>query len=238
MTFSATRIVDDRQVIFCWDLKIDATEHDMTHIKPIVGWFAVDAPPQLWNSKREQAFQLKCNLLQTVFNKCSQVREWAISLTSDFSTLDTDELIELKAICLECARQTEWKIFYDWGDDMGIFHLNLSMEIAKRVGYDLKSNPNHGFVYLVKSNTAHYKIGKSIHPKQRVKEFVDGNVLLPIEFDLQHTIETDNCHNLEKLFHNKYAKNRVRGEWFVLDEQDIERIKRINGCVFYLPQSA
>ena len=44
----------------------------------------------------------------------------------------------------------------------------------------------------------------------------------PFEYDLLHTIETENAWQLEQELHMFFAEKRAQGEWFVLDEDDIQ----------------
>lgn len=83
-----------------------------------------------------------------------------------------------------------------------------------------------GYVYVVKLDK-HYKIGISKTPESRLKEFT----LLPYELEtiiLERVIDYD---KREKELHEHFADKRVRGEWFLLDNNDIEYIKN------YLKQS-
>ena len=81
-----------------------------------------------------------------------------------------------------------------------------------------------GYVYFIKefhSNT--YKIGKAKNLENRLKIF---EVKLPFEWELVHSIKSDDYSLDEKLAHLFFKKKRVRGEWFNLNESDLELIKR------------
>lgn len=79
---------------------------------------------------------------------------------------------------------------------------------------------NDGYVYLVKLDK-HYKIGISISPESRLQEFT----LLPYPLEDICIEKVKNYKQVEKELHKIYTKKRVRGEWFSLDENDIEFIK-------------
>lgn len=79
-----------------------------------------------------------------------------------------------------------------------------------------------GFVYLLKSSTGHYKIGRTANPKNRLKTF---GVKLPFETEFIALIESENMFALEAELHERYAGKRVNGEWFDLSREDIEYIK-------------
>lgn len=79
-----------------------------------------------------------------------------------------------------------------------------------------------GFVYLIQSPTGAYKIGRTTNPNDRMKTF---SVKLPFEVDYVCVIQTDDMYGLESQLHNKFAKNRVNGEWFALTPDEVEYIK-------------
>lgn len=79
-----------------------------------------------------------------------------------------------------------------------------------------------GYVYLVQSISGAYKIGRTSNPANRLKTF---NVKLPFEVEYLAVIPTSNMHGLEAELHNKYAQQRINGEWFDLSPADVEYIK-------------
>lgn len=86
------------------------------------------------------------------------------------------------------------------------------------------SRQQPGYVYLIKSSTGHWKIGRSKNPKDRLKTF---GVILPFEVQYEHLIPADDMCKAESALHEKYAEKRVNGEWFLLTEDDIADIKAI-----------
>ena len=80
--------------------------------------------------------------------------------------------------------------------------------------------PSSGYVYLVKMGE-HYKIGISKQPSLRLKEFT----LLPYPLEKICIKKVNNYKNCEEELHKIFAKKRVRGEWFSLEEKDIAFIK-------------
>lgn len=82
----------------------------------------------------------------------------------------------------------------------------------------------YGYLYLLKCGE-HYKIGFSNTPKRRLKQFRTGS---PLPVLLVHTIKTAFYRQIEQQLHYKFAKKRVRGEWFTLDDADVEYIKSLN----------
>jgi hypothetical protein len=47
----------------------------------------------------------------------------------------------------------------------------------------------------------------------------------PFETELIHALQVADVYSAEKRLHSKFADKRVNGEWFELDETDIEYIK-------------
>ena len=82
-----------------------------------------------------------------------------------------------------------------------------------------------GYVYLLKSPTAFWKIGKTKNPDDRRKTF---SVKLPFEVQYAHLIYCHDMHKLEKEMHIIFKKKRVDGEWFSLNEDDVRWIKQFN----------
>jgi hypothetical protein len=78
----------------------------------------------------------------------------------------------------------------------------------------------HGYVYFVRGNESNYKIGKCANIKRRFGEYTK----LPFEPVIIHCMETIDMDESERLIHNHYSTKRARGEWFVLDDVDINNI--------------
>lgn len=87
---------------------------------------------------------------------------------------------------------------------------NISCEINKPLGY----------LYVVKMGD-YYKIGTSKTPNTRLKEFTK----LPFELETVVCECVFDYQEIESKLHNKFYEKNKRGEWFVLDKQDIEYIK-------------
>lgn len=94
----------------------------------------------------------------------------------------------------------------------------------KRMALVKSKQDTSGYVYLVQSPTSAYKIGKTVDPDNRMKTF---SVKLPFEVDYVCVIQSDDMHTLETELHAKFEHKRVNGEWFDLDETDVEYIKSL-----------
>jgi hypothetical protein len=101
--------------------------------------------------------------------------------------------------------------------DAGLQLFNLQCPNQKR---------HPGYVYVVKSDTGHYKIGYTTDFKSRAKTF---GVKLPVEIEFLVLIETPNCSGLESMLHTQYQHKRVNGEWFDLSDMDLLWLKSFPG---------
>lgn len=84
----------------------------------------------------------------------------------------------------------------------------------------------NGFVYLAKSDTGHYKIGRSKNPYKRVQHF---DTIMPVKVEIIHYFPCDNPVDAEKRLH-LYASHhgtRVAGEWFEIDDYSVSAILQI-----------
>lgn len=78
---------------------------------------------------------------------------------------------------------------------------------------------DNGYVYLVKLDK-HYKIGISLTPDSRLKEFT----LLPYPLEYICIEKVYSYKQIEKELHRIYASKNVRGEWFELNDDDVKSI--------------
>lgn len=91
----------------------------------------------------------------------------------------------------------------------------------------LQSNsPNNrqtaGYVYLIKSSTGHYKIGRTGNLNNRLRTF---SVKLPFEVEFVHVISAGDMMATERQLHQYFASKRVNGEWFSLTDDDVTIIR-------------
>jgi hypothetical protein len=75
-------------------------------------------------------------------------------------------------------------------------------------------------VYLVQCG-AHYKIGSSRNIAARLKAV---QRLYPLPLVLCHVWSTSAARQMERHLHQKYAAQRIRGEWFQLNPADVARL--------------
>lgn len=80
------------------------------------------------------------------------------------------------------------------------------------------------FVYLMRSNTGHYKIGFSQDPHKRAVEITKTPTILPIEIEVLHGFRCEDAPLAESALHKLYKFRRQKGEWFNLTEAEAKRI--------------
>lgn len=77
-------------------------------------------------------------------------------------------------------------------------------------------------IYIMKDNhTGHYKIGRSDSPIKREATLLSQKSSIELIFQSEATPK------IEKSLHDLFNEKRVRGEWFELDNWDVELIKGI-----------
>ncbi len=89
--------------------------------------------------------------------------------------------------------------------------------------------PQRGFVYLIEGG-GHYKIGKAIDPRKRSEQLT---IQLPYPVNLLHVVESDDYSRLERKLHQRFAPQRENGEWFDLEDSDVEHILAMRRVLFH-----
>lgn len=79
-----------------------------------------------------------------------------------------------------------------------------------------------GYIYLIKSEE-YCKIGRAKSFKDRLITYRTEN---PKEIEVLIQIKVDDCVGIESELLDKYKHKNHRGEWFLLDGQDINDIKK------------
>jgi hypothetical protein len=101
---------------------------------------------------------------------------------------------------------------------------NLNGEIHQEEEQKKKARRRAGYVYLVRSPTGYYKIGRTKNPKDRIQTF---KVKLPFEVEYEALIPTKDMYSLEKELHDQFAHKRGEGEWFELNQENVAYIKSL-----------
>jgi hypothetical protein len=82
------------------------------------------------------------------------------------------------------------------------------------------------YVYFIRELGSHYvKIGYSNDPESRLRDLQTGN---PHTLELTHLIQLTDlsaARRIEKTFHDRYARSRTQGEWYILSENDLADVR-------------
>jgi hypothetical protein len=81
-----------------------------------------------------------------------------------------------------------------------------------------------GYVYLIRIENGLYKIGKAKNIDERIKPF---KVSFPMSWEIIHAFMSHDYSKAEITLHERFSDKRTVGEWFTLDEQDVQSIKSI-----------
>lgn len=79
-----------------------------------------------------------------------------------------------------------------------------------------------GVVYVLKSAYG-YKIGRTRSVPDRMRAF---GVQLPFVYTIPLCVWFNDCHAAERRYHDAFASKRINGEWFDLEEADIEILRK------------
>lgn len=77
------------------------------------------------------------------------------------------------------------------------------------------------YVYLIKAANGLVKIGVTRDINKRFSKIKSGS---PIDVELIGSVLTATGRELERRLHQEFEAKRIRGEWFALDDQDVNRI--------------
>ena len=101
---------------------------------------------------------------------------------------------------------------------------NISSKLNNTVNIISKDEiKKYGLIYFLFGN-GYTKIGKTVNLKNR-KNFFD--IKLPFKCEIIHVIKSNHYSKCELFFHSIFSEKRSNGEWFDLNEDDINWIKSI-----------
>lgn len=83
----------------------------------------------------------------------------------------------------------------------------------------------YGYVYLIKSESGHCKIGSSRLVQRRIKQLQCANAG---RLHLLHHFPSPNAKQDERALHKKFAHRRMMNEWFALTDSEITAICSIS----------
>jgi len=114
-------------------------------------------------------------------------------------------------------------------DNKVIRALNTEIDLSNKQYYKEQMNELEptipkkiGYVYLIKQDK-YYKIGRAQNIKSRVKIYKTENPK-PIKIILQNQV--DDYIKVETELLRKYKHKQYRGEWFLLNNQDVKDIEQ------------
>lgn len=119
----------------------------------------------------------------------------------------------LKKLILFCGNND------DYSD---IVHICSEFQLPEKLEKENEDNLIIGVVYLIKSGKF-YKIGRSNSLGRRHYEL---SIQLPETAELVHSINTDDPVGIETYWHTRFNDKRKNGEWFALNQNDINAFKR------------
>ena len=112
--------------------------------------------------------------------------------------------------------------FYDW------FCKYMKRKQKESINFRENSVKNtipikqKGYIYLLKSKNF-YKIGKTKYLKDRMKAYKTEN---PFEIEIIIQKEVEDYVKIEKELLKKFEDKQIKGEWFKLNKDDVEEIKK------------
>ncbi|KKN26107.1 hypothetical protein LCGC14_0878240 [marine sediment metagenome] len=81
-----------------------------------------------------------------------------------------------------------------------------------------------GFVYILHcTGFPYYKIGMTTSSVKKRRD--DHQQSIPFELMIEYAVEVNDAYGVEYMIHQRYASKQIRGEWFMLDDKDLEAIK-------------
>jgi hypothetical protein len=86
-----------------------------------------------------------------------------------------------------------------------------------------KHAPNLGYIYILSDGCGNYKIGRTAKLDQRIKQLA---IQLPYKVYVAMAFRVVNSVYYEQKLHHWYQDKRTNGEWFKLDDGDLDEIRQ------------
>lgn len=85
--------------------------------------------------------------------------------------------------------------------------------------------PVAGYVYVIHCiGFPYYKIGMT---RNNVKSRMGAHqASLPFELEVEFAVFVEDAYEVEHMIHRRHTDKWIRGEWFMLDDKDLDTIKR------------
>ncbi len=144
----------------------------------------------------------------------------ALDMTKESLSITNVEIIDM--LDAEIAWQSAYNIFDNTNEAMGLYDENFD-------GSEFKTRTT--YLYLMESEKSGqwvYKIGLSIDPEKRAKELERGMRPDECTVTVLHAIPCDSHpYIVETILHETFKSKRLIGEWFDLNEDDLNWIMSI-----------
>lgn len=101
---------------------------------------------------------------------------------------------------------------------------------SKTTTYPSKPRNRKGYVYLLRvlNETSLYKIGRATDVNNRLRTF---NVKLPFQVEYECVIESGDMYRLERELHRLFESKRLNGEFFRLEQHEVDYIISLSGAI-------
>lgn len=145
----------------------------------------------------------------------------ALRFSADLETLDSvekDLTIFLTSKYAPEGRKNEAR---EW---LGKVIAKREKVLRRKVKEKRPSSENQGYIYLIKAETGHYKIGRTKSIPDRMNFF---GIKLPFKVELLKAIPVDDMYYFETWLHKWFEEFRVNGEWFALDEISVSNLIKL-----------
>lgn len=154
----------------------------------------------------------------------SELMEVLIFVSEQYHSIDRNRFVSVDEWESDLRKIEKNKFFnYFNGYIKNLLERTLEREKNKFYKNDLPKQKERRIsnVYLMKNNRNGFiKIGYSLHPEHREKTLQSEEPEINLIFSVRTYIDQ------ETFLHEKYKKNRLRGEWFSLSEKQIISIKK------------
>lgn len=108
----------------------------------------------------------------------------------------------------------------DYGFLISAFSLDKN---GKLVDFKLHGN-TAAYIYLIRAANGLVKIGLSSDVSRRFSQIDSAS---PVALELLRSAFVSNAPDLERLLHKMFSKKRQRGEWFLLNDEDVKLALRV-----------
>lgn len=136
--------------------------------------------------------------------------------------LTASDAILLKERWFEVKREVDKFFHYVSNEEIDLH--NHQIKTRNSPNGDIASKES-GYVYVLRSASNHYKIGRARDVEKRVKGIQTSS---PIKIDLIHYFSCKDAGKVERYLHRLFDDARIQGEWFVLDKDQVSWLISLN----------